>query len=142
MDRLLAPGGLMIHQIAPCHDYGLFTQYGYHPLEYLTIPDWLYGMMARDSGKPNRRLVDAYRAAVTALGFTVRLHITGVVGSDATAFPPNTLQLEAGKHYSEETARRIREIQPRLQAWCRQATDEELMIGGAFLVARKENSGQ
>jgi hypothetical protein len=137
MDRLLAAGGAMVHQIAPCHDYGMLTQHGYHPLEYLTVPEWLYRLMTRDSGKPNRQLAGSYQNATEALGYTVQIHITNVVGEPAFTFPPNTFRLEKGKHYGDAAIARIAEIRARLLPAYRQASDEELMIGGMFLIARK-----
>lgn len=137
MTRLLRPGGMMIHKIAPCHDYGIFSGNGYHPLEYLTIPDWLYERMACDSGKPNRMLIPHYRAALAALGCSAQFHITSVLDSGAQEFPPETFRLERGIHYSDETLAMIREIRPRLCRRFRGLQDEELMVRGAVLVARK-----
>lgn len=137
MDQLLRPGGMMIHQIAPCHDYGIFTQNGYHPLEYFTVPEWLYKRMTQDSGKPNRRSLAGYRSTLLSLGYNVRCHITAVIGCDKPEFPPKTFHLDRGIHYSDTTLALLRRIRPRLQQRFRQASDEELIVRGAFLVAQK-----
>jgi SAM-dependent methyltransferase len=137
MDRLLRPGGMMIHQIAPAHDYGIFTQHGYHSLEYLTIPDWLYKRMTQDSGKPNRRFIADYRSTLSSMGYNVQCHITAVIGSEGPEFPPKTFYVQRGIHYSDKTLALLRGIRPRLQPRFREAAEEELMVRGAFLVARK-----
>ncbi len=140
MGKVLRPGGRMIHQIAPCHDYGMFTQNGYHPLEYLAVPDWLYHRMTCDSGKPNRRLLGYYRDAMARLGYSARLHITAVIGLDRPPFPPDTLDIKPGVHYSDDTLSLVRAIRPRLEKQFRSASDEDLMIESAFLVAARHTS--
>lgn len=131
MDRLLRPGGLMIHQIAPCHDYGMFSGFGYHPLEYLTLPPRIYAAMAHDSCKPNRRMIGDYRSVLHGLGYSTTVHVTDFVGS------------VSGKEAIETPERRaaalalVEEIRPRLSKALRQVPAEELLIRGAFLVARK-----
>ena len=56
MDRLLAPGGQMLHKI-DMSDENMFSSRGMHPLTFLTIPERIYYLMASDSGKPNRKLI-------------------------------------------------------------------------------------
>ena len=56
----LRPGGYLLHKI-DLRDYGMFTKYGYHPLEFLTVPDFVYRQMVESAGQPNRYLVDYYR---------------------------------------------------------------------------------
>lgn len=142
MARLLRPGGVMIHKIAPCHDYGIFTRNRYNPLEYLTVPDWLYERMSCDSGKPNRLFIPQYRDALTRSGCQVEFHITSVLGSDAKEFPPGVFRIERGVHYSDETLALVHQIRPRLRRRFRELPDEELIVRGAVLAGRKPVSRQ
>jgi SAM-dependent methyltransferase len=137
MDRALRPGGMMIHKIAPLHDYKLFTNHGYNPLEFLTISEPVYDAMAGHAGKPNRRLVDFYRAKMAQVGYRSTVHITSAIGRKAPDFPPGTLALELGKHYDPQTLASVEEIRPRLAPAFRQKTNEELMIESFFLTATK-----
>ena len=135
LDRLLRPGGIMIHKIA-CLDW-MFRQNGYHPLEFLTVPEPIYKWIARDSGKSNRRTVDYYRGVMNKLGYQAVFHITRVVGGAGEEFAPQTTRLVIGEHYSDETLRLVREIRPRLLAKFQRLSDEDLMVEDMFLVAVK-----
>jgi SAM-dependent methyltransferase len=85
MDRLLSPGGCMIHKI-DLGDYGMFSNHGFHPLEFLTVPNLVYRFMTESSGQPNRRLVNYYRNKIKELGYTGNVQITSIVAPE-TRFP-------------------------------------------------------
>jgi SAM-dependent methyltransferase len=135
LDRVLRPGGLMIHKIA-CLDW-MFRQNGYHPLEFLTLSDAIYSLVAQDSGKSNRRTIDYYRRAFEELGYRPTIHITRVVGGEGEEFPPGTTRLESGVHYTEHTLQLLRSIRPRLQSRFRELADADLMVEDMFVVAEK-----
>lgn len=135
MDRLLAPGGLMLHKI-DFRDLGVFGRYGMHPLTFLTIPDSIYKLMAVDSGKPNRKLINYYRQKMTELGYDTKVLITHIVGEGGEIFPHKE-QIDKNVDYSEATNLLINEIRPKLSKGFRDLPDEELMVSGIFLVAKK-----
>jgi hypothetical protein len=135
MDRLLAPGGQMMHVI-DLRDYGMFTKHGFHPLEFLTVPEWIYRHMAECVGQPNRRLVNYYRSAVSALGYAATIHITWVVGS-SHGLSASTTDLTRGIDYPEDTAVLIENIRPRLLSRYRTMAQEDLAVASILLVARK-----
>jgi SAM-dependent methyltransferase len=134
LDRLLCPGGAMIHKIA-CLDW-MFRANGYHPLEFMTVSEPIYTLMARDSGKSNRRTIDYYRTAMRRLGYAASLHVVRVVKGKGD-FPPHTTHLVKGTHYTDETLRLIGEIRPRLLPRFQKLCDEDLMVEDMFLVALK-----
>lgn len=133
-DKLLAPGGLMLHKI-DLSDYGIFSEGGMHPLTFLTIPESVYRLMASDSGIPNRKLIDYYRQRMRELGYDAKFFITSLVGHGAVV--PHQESIELDDEYSRVALAVINEIRPRLARAFRDKTDEELMIGGVFLVGRK-----
>jgi SAM-dependent methyltransferase len=135
MDHLLAPGGMLIHNI-DLGDYGMFTKHGFHPLEFLTIPEPVYRYMVECSGQPNRKLVNYYRGKMTELGYRSEALVTRVLGRKRRIDPPKT-QLEYGTDYSEQTLQLIREIRPRLAGTFRSLPDQDLMIQGIALAAKK-----
>ena len=135
MDRLLSPGGRMMHAI-DLRDYGMFTKHGFHPLEFLTLPEWIYRHMAECVGQPNRRLVNYYRSAMSALGYSATLHITWIVGS-SQRLAESTTALARGVDYSEETALLIEGIRPRLPSRYRAMAQEDLAVASILLVATK-----
>ncbi len=137
LDRVLRPGGVMLHKIA-CLDW-MFRQNGYHPLEFLTVPDWLYRLISQDSGKSNRCTIDYYRQQMQTRGYSAEFQIVRVVGC-ADEFGPGVSRLVSGTHYSEETLELLRQIRPRLQGRFGRLCEEDLMVEDMFMVAVKSRN--
>lgn len=141
IDRLVAPGGLMMHKI-DLRDYGMFSSIGFHPREFLTVSDAFYHRMAYDTDKPNRRMLDYYRAKMKELGYTHDAYCTSIIDLDGyralqEEIIPHKLTLTAGTDYDTAHTEAIARIRPRLAPRFRSLTDEELLAAGVFLVARK-----
>ena len=135
MDRLLAPGGLMLHKV-DFRDHGMFTGGGSHPLTFLTVPGPLYLLMTRHSGRPNRRLANWYRAKFDALGYERRLVATKLVGDDEeleTRIDDVTLDPSR----NAQTLEFIRSIRSRLRPEFRSLSNTDLAVAGIFIAARK-----
>lgn len=135
IDRVLRPGGRTIHVI-DLADYSLFPKRGFHPLEYLTIPDAIYRQMSEHIGQPNRRLVDFYRDKMASLGYESTIHVTWVLGGKKR-FPVFKTALRHGVDYDDRALAMISEIRPRLLERYRRLPDEDLLITGILLSARK-----
>ena len=135
MDRLLAPGGRMLHKI-DLRDYGMFSNHGMHPLEFLTIPEAVYALMASHSGQPNRRRIDHYRDKLRQLGYSGDLLVTAVAGEPGEVLP-HQAKIEPGRDYSARSLELVQAIRPRLARRFRELPDEDLLVTGIFLVARK-----
>lgn len=136
LDRVLKPGGLSIHKI-DLTDYGVFSGAGMNPLTFLTISEPVYRLMAAGGGV-NRKTVGYYRELMRRLGYDATLYVTDVVGrarrGDLRARRERPL---AGVDYTDETLALVREIRPRLIERYRNLTDEDLLVAGTFMVARK-----
>jgi SAM-dependent methyltransferase len=139
MDRLLAPGGYMAHKI-DFSDENMFSSRGMHPLTFLTIPESIYRLMARDSGKPNRRLINDYRELTRKRGYDAKLFVSSIVGVGPLS--PNKEKIERGVDYGNKTVQLIDEIRSKLAAPYRNLAEEELAPAGLFLVARKPESSR
>jgi SAM-dependent methyltransferase len=140
MDRFLAPGGLMLHKI-DLSDQGMFRDAGLNPLTFLTISDAVYERMAVDSGQSNRKLRGYYREQMTRLGCDARFVITDVTGRKGKGdLYPHTEKLDPKASHVEDAADLVRQIRPRLNPRYRALTDEELMICGIFLIAKKRGT--
>jgi SAM-dependent methyltransferase len=135
MHRLLRPGGYLLHKI-DLRDYGMFTKYGYHPLEFLTVPDAVYRRMVDATGQPNRYLVDYYRRKMSEFGYETTIFTTWVLGNDRE-LAPHKRTLERGVDYSDATLAMIRSVRPRLLERYKRLPDSDLMVAGIYLVARK-----
>ncbi|GAI89367.1 unnamed protein product, partial [marine sediment metagenome] len=81
MDNLLIPGGYMLHKI-DFKDHGIFSNAGKHPLTFLTVPNFIYRLMTKHSGKPNRRLIQYYYQKMMKLRYDYKIFITGIVGEE------------------------------------------------------------
>jgi SAM-dependent methyltransferase len=134
MDRLLAPGGQMLHKI-DMSDENMFSSRGMHPLTFLTIPERIYYLMTSDSGKPNRKLIGDYRNQVKKRGYESKILITAVL--DGGLLVPHKEQIEPGVDFGNKTLSLINEIRPKLAWPYRERSDAELAATGIFLVATK-----
>ena len=135
MDRLLRPGGVMVHRI-DFRDYGMFSAEGMHPLTFLTIPDVVYRWMSTATRKPNRRLREFYRQKLTAWNYDVRILATHVLGT-AHDLIPHKETLEPNVDYTDAQVDLVRQIRPRLRPEFRRCSDDELLTTGIVLVGRK-----
>lgn len=137
--ELLRPGGVMVHRI-DLRDYGMFSKYGFHALEFLTVPDWIYPRMVEGSGQPNRRLIDYYRDIGVRMGYATEIYATKVLGSDLD-LPEPRRELRAGIDYSDRQLKMIYEIRPRLLERFRRLPDPDLLVTSMVFVARKPVKG-
>jgi len=139
MDRILKPGGLMLHKI-DLSDQGMFRDNGMNPLTFLTIPESIYRLMAINSGKPNRKLTDYYRKMMLDLGYETTILITDIIGVGDVGkgnLHPHKPAIQLGSDYAETSLELIREIRPRLAPPFRGLSDDELLVDGIFIIARK-----
>jgi SAM-dependent methyltransferase len=135
LDGLLKPGGRQVHMI-DLRDYGMFSKYGFHPLEFLTIPDGLYRYMVEASGQPNRRLLDYYRSKMTSLGYQTTFFRAWVVGGTRPLVPYPT-ELKHGRDYSDANLQLVRSIRGRLLPRYRSLSDDDLLTASVLMVAEK-----
>lgn len=135
IDALLAPGGRMIHKI-DLRDHGMFSEGGFHPLTFLTVSDRLYDRLVRDSGKPNRRLIDYYRARMSDLGYQAEFFVTHAVGRSEEILPHvRENDFVAGSSATPDLLPGT--IRERLLPRFRSLSDRDLSVAGIFLIARK-----
>ncbi len=134
LDRVLASGGMTLHKI-DLSDYGMFRENGMHPLTFLTIPDFVYRLMGSDSGIPNRKRIGYYREQLKKLGYRSKFFITSILG--VGTLEPHKESVVADVDYSRLTLDLITQIRPALDEQFRHFSDEELMIEGVFVVAKK-----
>ncbi len=139
MDRMLISGGYMLHKI-DLSDQGMFRANGMNPLTFLTISDSVYRLMAIDSGKPNRKLIGYYRNVMDRLGYETDLLVTGIIGVGECGkgnLHPHKQKIELNVDYPESTLDLVRDVRPRLASTFKDLPDEELIVDGLFIVAKK-----
>ncbi len=133
-DKLLAPGGLMMHKI-DLSDYGMFSAVGMHPLTFLTIPESVYRLMATDSGIPNRKTTAYYQREMEELGYEAKYLVTSLVSKGSVV--PHRALVELNGELSASALRSINAVRSKLSNSFIKLPDEELMVSGIFLIARK-----
>lgn len=131
MDRLLAPGGRLVHVI-DLGDYGMFRNQGMHPLTFLTISEPIYKRMASDSGLPNRKRLNYYAGKMKELGYQSKIFITSLLPQGrlepATEYAGGKLELDSEL---------VTEIRGKLATAFKNLDDAQLLIDGVLLVATK-----
>ena len=125
LDRLLAPGGRQVHVI-DLRDYGMFSKFGFHQLEFLTLSDGVYRYMTESTGQPNRHLLNYYRDKMTALGYRATIYRTWVLGANR-GLDPYPTELRHGRDYTDTNLALLSTIRPRLLPRYRQLPDEDLL---------------
>jgi len=137
MDRMLAKGGSVLHKI-DLSDQGIFRDNGLHPLTFLTISEPLYRMMARGSGKPNRKLLNYYRERLEGFGYNVTILITDLIGRKGRGdLSPHRQELDKNDKNTQTALKLLKGIRPRLIPRFRILSADELIVSGIFLIGRK-----
>ncbi|HKG62253.1 MAG TPA: hypothetical protein VKB05_21010 [Pyrinomonadaceae bacterium] len=136
MDRLLRSGGEMWHKI-DLSDLGMFRDCGMNPLTFLTVPESIYRLMIKDTGKANRRLIDYYRDKMNELGYQAKYFVTAIFGRKDLVVPHKE-EIVPGVDYTEQTELLINQVRPQLDSKFRDMSDKDLAVAGLFLIARKK----
>ena len=133
MSAALLPCGMMLHKV-DLRDHGMFSQQ-FHELKFLEVPEWAYRRMVQASGGPNRIMIDQYRAALSRLGLEYSLFITRLAGvGDITPHLPYEV---LPKSLVEQSLGFVRSVRHRFCKEMQGLSDEDLSVGGIFMVARK-----
>jgi SAM-dependent methyltransferase len=127
MDELLAPGGVMVHQV-DLRDHGMFSGGGRPALDFLTIRDPVYRLMTSHTGAPNRERAGRYRELLSALGHEARVQVTNVGGAREDLNPyRERIDVDA------PLAASIERLRPRMAPRFSPLTAEELATTGILI---------
>lgn len=135
MDRLLPPGGQLIHKV-DVRDDGLFSASGHHPLTFLTPSEITYRAMTSFTYRPNRMRIDDFRCQLQRLGYPFELPITQLLEQEKEFSSPIS-HLVKDNHYGKKEVERIKEIRPHLAKHFSAMSNEDLLTTGFWLIAKK-----
>jgi len=135
MDEYLRRGGYHIHKV-DLRDHEMFTRDGGNPFSFLTIPAFTWGLMTKHCGKPNRKRADYFEKKFKELGYDYNAWITHLM-TRADEIIPHKKQITKAIDYNDEDIKVIDMIRSGLTKEFKRIPDENLLIGGIFIVARK-----
>jgi SAM-dependent methyltransferase len=133
MAAALTPGGMLLHKV-DLRDHGMFTP-AFHELKFLEVPDWLYPSMTRNAGRPNRLRVDEYRRALRETLPDHDLLVTYLAG--VGDIEPHVRYDQISAATRERSVAYVRRSRRHIAASLQSVSDEDLSVGGVFIVARK-----
>lgn len=131
MVDLLEPPGAMWHKVDLRH-HGYFA--GQHPLHFLTWREEPWSWISSPDPTLNRHRVDTYRELAARSFEHSTILVTHVL--DGEEIVPHAERATPGVHYGDRELALVRAIRPRLAKPFRAIPDEDLLIGGIFLIAR------
>jgi len=137
--RLLRPGGAMVHLI-DLRDYGMFSRRGFHALEFLTVPEWVYRRMVEASGQQSRHTMSDYASAAARMGYASEIYVSHILGHARPMDEPKK-EIREGVDYTDADLKLISGIRPRLQPQFRRLPDKELLAQSIIFVAHKPGGG-
>lgn len=88
--------------------------------------------MTSHTGAPNRTRVSDYRSTLRGLGYDVQLLVTHVLGIEEEVVPHRE-----GLEYADASRQLVRTIRPSLAAPFATLAEEDLLVEGVFVIARK-----
>lgn len=134
MTQALKPGGKMLHKV-DLRDHKMFSSY-FHELKFYEIPDFMYALMTKGSGYPNRILLADYKKRLTQIpNIKIKFYITQLAGygpiEPHVPFEklPKTA-LKTAKNFVEEKKKNF-------SSSLKHRTTEDLMVTGFFMVIEK-----
>ncbi len=139
MDRLLKPGGMMIHDI-DFRDHDVFSKQGLHPLTFLTIHPFVYSLMSKYNGKPNRKRLSFYVNIWKRINYKVTIFRTRIMGSPDLIMPLRE-KFIYNTDYTDKTIASITGIRPKLAKEFRSIEDDDFLTGTALIITIKPPAG-
>jgi len=135
MDRVLRPGGRMLHKVDfRCHSFYEHR----HPLHFLTVSDWLWRWLSAPDPTLNRARLSRYVELMRAHRHRDAIYITHLSDREQE-LKPHVVRQPSGFTASTSQLQMIERIRPMLAAPFREASVEDLIVNGAFIVAVKDS---
>jgi len=74
----LKKDGMLLHKV-DLRDHGMFSSY-LHELSFFEVPDCLYPKLTKDTGRPNRILINSFRQVLPEIIPDHKILITRLAG--------------------------------------------------------------
>jgi SAM-dependent methyltransferase len=134
MATALKKGGTLLHKV-DLRDHGMFSGY-LHELCFFKVPDCLYPWLTKDTGRPNRILVNSYRQVLSKTIPDYKILITRLagVGNIVPHLPYEQIDIALRKKSLDY----IKLVRVNFAKSLRSISDEDLSVAGIFIVAHKK----
>jgi SAM-dependent methyltransferase len=136
MAAALNPGGMLLHKV-DLRDHEMFSKC-FHELKFLEVPDWLYPLMTRNNGLPNRVLVHEYRLVLQDVLPDHKILVTRLAG--VGDIDPHLPYERISDSLKEKSIDFVRSVRRRFARSMLSVSDEDLSIAGIFVIAHKNTS--
>ena len=133
MVTALKRGGMLLHKV-DFRDHSMFSD-TMHELKFFEVPDVLYSRMTRDTGRPNRVLVNTYRQVLTEVIPDHEILVTRLAG--VGDIEPHVAYDRIDGVRRKQAVDYVRSVRSKFCKSLRAISDEDLSVAGIFLVARK-----
>lgn len=134
MVAALKTDGMLLHKV-DFRDHGMFSEC-FHELAFFEVPDGLYANMTKDSGRPNRVLIDAYRQVLRETIPDHTLLITRLAGvGDIDPHLPYE-QIDAALR--NQALAYVKSVRRHFSKSLRSISNEDLSVTGIFIVGQKK----
>ncbi len=131
--------GKILHRI-DLRDHGMFSK-NFYELKFLEIPLFLYKLMTKYSGRPNRILLEDYinflESNTKSLKFAYKIYVTRIVGVKEEILPHALYQKFEIENFINSKKLVINNLSNFTNEIKKQKIDR-LMISGIFLVINKQ----
>jgi SAM-dependent methyltransferase len=129
----LKPGGEMVHFV-DLRDHAMFS-YRWHELKFLEVPEILYRRMVLNSGRPNRRLLPAYRSMLSRIPVESEIRVTWLAGIGKIDPPLPYDEVPAAQR--RDSLAFVRSVRAGFDEQFKGYSDEELSVTSFVLRVRK-----
>ncbi|MES2252371.1 MAG: methyltransferase domain-containing protein [Pseudomonadota bacterium] len=135
MYNALNPGGQLIHKV-DLRDHAMFTP-NRHDSTFLAIPSWIYSLMTKGSGFPNRVLIHEYKQAMKEIGCPHDFFVTGLYGAESLDSEYKFEEIPIG--LKEKAMQHFNRYKKSYASQFKNIDQDDLIVSGFFLVAKKPN---
>jgi SAM-dependent methyltransferase len=132
MVRGLNTEGRMLHKV-DFKSHKFFNKI--HPLYFLTMNDWFWGVISSPDPTLNRKRSDTYRMLLSETFHQYLIYLTSVLENQELS--PHPIELKIGEHYRMEDLNAVEAVRPLLAKPFREISDVDLLVSGIFIDCRR-----
>lgn len=129
----LKKDGMLLHKV-DLRDHAMFST-ELHELSFFEVPDFLYPWLTKDTGRPNRVLINSYRQLLSKIIPDHKILITrlAAVGDIEPHLPYEKID----SVLRNKSLNYVKSVRAKFSKSLQAISDEDLSVAGIFIVAHK-----